>query len=313
MNRTLSLLPLLGSFLPAVAAAQAIDMSHGQQVNVSNAGPTEWNRDAQTVTFSDQARAIRGDVTVDADKLIAFLRKKAPTPGAPPPPPKQDGQGGDDPMGGGSQEIYRLQALGHVHIFTTTDQAWGDKAVYDIDQATLVMTGHALKITTPNDVMTARDVMEYHSNEHMSVGRGDATVTTNDGRRIKADVLVGYSKPNDPAPNQPKPATGGDPMSSGSTKLDKVFAWGHVFIRTPTETVIGDRGVYVPDTSIARVLGHVRITRGQNQLNGAAAIVNMKAGLATMTQGPGARVEGLVTPNETQSGKTDQKAGGPKK
>jgi lipopolysaccharide export system protein LptA len=32
-------------------------------------------------------------------------------------------------------------------------------------------------------------------------------------------------------------------------------------------------------------------------LNGAAAIVNMKTGLATLTQTPGGRVQGLVVPN----------------
>jgi lipopolysaccharide export system protein LptA len=35
-------------------------------------------------------------------------------------------------------------------------------------------------------------------------------------------------------------------------------------------------------------------------MNGAAAIVNMKTGVATMTQLPGARVEGLIVPNEQQ-------------
>ena len=53
----------------------------------------------------------------------------------------------------------------------------------------------------------------------------------------------------------------------------------------------------MPDTGLARVVGHVHVTRGENQLNGAAAIVNMKTGLATMTQAPGKRVQGLVVPN----------------
>ena len=36
-----------------------------------------------------------------------------------------------------------MQAEGDVRIFTPTDQAQGDHAVYDIDQAVLVMTGRA--------------------------------------------------------------------------------------------------------------------------------------------------------------------------
>ncbi len=62
-----------------------------------------------------------------------------------------------------------------------------------MDQAVLVVTGHALKLTTPNDVLTARDDLEYWSQKHMAVARGNAVVVTNDGRRIAADTLVAYT------------------------------------------------------------------------------------------------------------------------
>ncbi len=98
------------------------------------------------------------------------------------------------------------------------------------------------------------------------------------------------------------PANGQDPIGS-SGKLEKVNAFGHVVVRTQTETVYGDRGVYVPDTGIARIVGNVHITRGQNQLNGAAAIVNMHTGIATMTEDPGARVQGLIVPSDANGAK----------
>ncbi|GAB6853743.1 LptA/OstA family protein [Asaia astilbis] len=312
-------LPLPGaSFLGlsgAQALAQSLDMSHGEQVNISSAGPQTYDHDAQTVTFVDRARAVRGDVTIDADQLIGFLRKKAPDPNAPPPPPsdqKADGQKSDSDEGamGGSMELYRMEAIGHVHIYTSTDQAWGDKALYDIDQAVLVMTGKALKLTTPQDVLTARDVMEYHANTRMSVGRGDATVTTNDGKRIKGDVLVAFSKPDNATPAPSKPAAGAagsDGTAQRSSKLDRAYAWGHVMLRTPNETATGDRGVYVFDTQMARLIGHVHVTSGQNQNNGASAIVNMKTGVAIMNPAPGQRVEGMVIPNEASSSKPGDK------
>lgn len=287
------------------AFAQALDMSHGEQVTISSAGPQTYDHDAQTVTFVDRARAVRGDVTIDADQLIGFLRKKAPDPNAPQPAPDEK-KSGDDGAMGGSMELYRMEAIGHVHIYTSTDQAWGDKALYDIDQAVMVMTGKALRLTTPQDVMTARDVMEYHANTRMSVGRGDATVTTNDGKRIKADVLVAFSKPDStqPAGSKPAatPASGGD-GTARSSKLDRAYAWGHVVLRTPNETATGDRGVYVFDTQMARLIGHVHVTSGQNQNNGASAIVNMKTGVAIMNPAPGQRIEGLVIPNEAASSK----------
>ncbi|NLG91899.1 MAG: hypothetical protein GX486_08595, partial [Acetobacter sp.] len=213
----------------------------------------------------------------------------------------QKAAGGDD-QDSGANEIFRLEAIGHVHIFTQTDQAWGDKAVYDMDQAVLVMTGKAMKLTTPQDVLTARDSMEYYSQQRISIGRGNATVTTNDQRQIRADVLVGYSAPPDQNAQPQQQAnnnnsSSSDPLSSGSGKLEKVNAFGHVWVHTQTEIVTGERGVYVPDTGIARIVGNVHITRGPNQIQGAAAIINMHTGIATMTERPGSRVSGLVVPN----------------
>ncbi|WP_407927070.1 LptA/OstA family protein [Acetobacter garciniae] len=354
---------------PHAAHAQAIDLSHGGQITVTAKGGFDWDQNQKKVTAYDQAQAVRGDVTVTADKLIAYYRKKAPlapdaaggstggnaagdaanatggaatgTPGAaqpaaaqsgpsapgtapaappgpapvgaapPAPPAAQNGApapapGGDD-QDSGANEIFRLEAIGHVHIFTQTDQAWGDKAIYDMDQAVLVMTGNALKLTTPQDVLTARDSMEYYSQTRISIGRGNATVTTNDHRQIRADVLVGYSAPPAPAgqngqaeqtakPEQKQDASS-DPLTNGSGKLEKVNAFGHVWVRTQTEVVTGERGVYVPDTGIARVVGNVHITRGPNQIQGNAAIINMHTGLATMTEQPGGRVSGVVVPN----------------
>jgi lipopolysaccharide export system protein LptA len=320
---------LAAALAPHALRAQAIDLSHGGPVTVTAAGGIDWNQAAQTVTAHDDARAVRGNVTVTADRLIAHYRKKAAPPGAKPdaapkatpavaasaapnaaPTAASSAPGSPDDTG--NNEIYRLDADGHVHIYTATDQAWGDHAVYDIDQAVLVMTGKAMRLTTPQDVMTARDTMEYWSQKHMAVGRGDARVTSNDGRRIAADTLVGYTIDNG-APAAGGAAAAAKPAAKpvakteqandtlgAAGKLQRVEAFGHVQVRTPTEIVNGDRGVYVPDTGLARIVGHVHVTRGENVLNGAAAIVNMKTGIATMTEVPGARVQGLVVPNEQQ-------------
>ena len=299
------------------ACAQQIDLSSGGPVTVTALGGIDWDQGAQTITAYDQARAVRGLVTVDADRLIAFYRKKKIPPGAPPaattsaPPAATPAAATPDDTG--NNEIYRLKAIGHVHIYTATDQAWGDQALYDIDQSVLVLTGHALRLTTPTDVVTARDSMEYWPQIHRSVARGDAILTTSDGRRIQADILVGYSVPDHPAPGQaparpvqtvaatnaPPP----DPLTS-SGKLKKAEGYGDVVVRTPTETVRGERGVYLTDTGIARIVGNVRITRGQNQLNGQAAIVNMHTGLANLTEDPGDRVQGLIVPNQQPAKQT---------
>ena len=153
----------------------------------------------------------------------------------------------------GGNEIYRVQAEGNVRIFTPTDQAQGDRAVYDLDQAVLVMTGRALKLTTPNDVLTARDSLEYWPQKHMAVARGNAVVVTNDGRRVAADTLVAYTADAPATPGTTRRNTD-DPLAA-SGKLQKVEAFGNVSVRTATDTATGDRAVYVPDTGIARLAG----------------------------------------------------------
>ena len=126
-------------------------------MNVTALGGIDWDQAVQTVTAHEDARAVRGTATVTADMLVAHYRKKAGAAGSGAPPaggvqkaaatataaaaadavaPATEGDTGNN-------EIYRLNAEGHVHIYTQTDQAWGDHAVYDIDQSVLVLTATA--------------------------------------------------------------------------------------------------------------------------------------------------------------------------
>ena len=282
--------PLLAALLAMLAvpvAAQPIDLSRGGPVDVTAAGGFEWHDQEQKVIAFGDARAVRADVTILADRLVALYRKR---------PGTQPGASAEQ----GGNEIYRLEAEGHVRIVTPTDEAVGDRAVYDIDQAVLVMTGGALRLTTPQQVITARDSLEYWSDRRMAVARGAAVVVTTDGRRISADTLVGYTTPDASAqPAATRPATAqADPAASG--KLQRVEGFGNVEVRTATDIVRGERGVYVVDAGVARVVGRVRVTHGQNQLNGPAADVNMKTGIARMIAEPGGRVQGMIVPNDAQ-------------
>jgi lipopolysaccharide export system protein LptA len=277
--------------------AQQLDMSHGGPISITAKDGIELRQEQRQVIARGDARAVRQNVTVVADRLTAFYRPKS---GAAPAQPAPSVVEATDT---GGNEIYRVQAEGSVRIFTPTDQALGDRAVYDLDQAVLVMTGRALKLTTPNDVLTARDSLEYYPQKHMAVARGDAVVVTNDGRRVAADYLVAYTADAPASPGQQQNTD--DPLAA-SGKLQKVEAFGNVTIRTVTDTAIGDRAVYVPDTGIARLAGRVRITRGSNQLDGSEAEVNMKTGISRLLAGTGARVQGLVLPNDA----TNPQSGG---
>lgn len=299
---------LLALLIAAPAAsAQPLDLSSGGPLEITARGGFEWHDTEQLVIASGDARAVRGNVTVLADKLVARIRKKAVTGDAKPAAANiaSSTANGTDAETGGN-EVYRLEAHGNVRILTTTDEAIGDDATYDIDQAVMILTGAHLKLTTPHQVLTARDTMEYWSDKRMAVGRGNAVVITDDGRRLAGDVLVSYiTDPNAPVagapaakPASPTPAKASTDPLTDSGKIQRIEAFGNVEVRTAIDTVRGDRGVYVPDTGIAIVEGNTRITHNNQQFNGAAADINMKTGIARLRSGPAERVRGVIVPND---------------
>lgn len=266
-----------------LASAQMAELNQGGPIEVTAREGIEWRQNEQVVIARGAARAVRGGVTIDADLLLARYRPRGGAPAEA--RPASEGPGG-------ASEIWRLEAEDNVVIKTATDRAEGDRAIYDLDQAVMVLTGRSLRLTSPDNVLTARDSVEYWPQRRMAVARGDAVVVTKDDRRVRADVLVAYFKE---APTEPAAAPG-----QGSN-LDKVEAYGRVEIRTPEEVVRGDTGVYTPPNSIARLLGNVRIVRGDNVLTGCEAIVNMDTGISRLVACPGVPVRGIIVPGEGQN------------
>jgi lipopolysaccharide export system protein LptA len=297
------------------AAAQGIDLSRGGPVDVTANDGIEWRQADQVVIARGNARAVRGGVAVDADRLMARYRPsrdRASAGGAGTAPAGGSASAAPEATLGGSSEIWRLEAEGDVRIATATDTARGDRAVYDIDQAVLVLTGRNLSLNSAQQVITARDSLEYWSGKRMAVARGDAVVVDRqENRRVRADTLVAYFLEDAPGtanapPQRQQPvrpaAAPGAREAPGAGRIDRVEGFGNVEIRTATEVVRGDRGVYSPATCMARLVGNVRITRGENQLNGREAVVDVCRGVARLVSAPGERVQGLIQPNQDEGG-----------
>lgn len=278
---------LLLAALPLAARAQPIDLTTGGPVEITARDGIEWRRDDSMVIARGNARAVREGVTVEADRLIARYRPRSGTQ----PAPASTAAAPDSGMMGGANEIYRVEAEGNVVIFTETDRAVGDRAVYDMDQAVMVLTGRDISLTSTDQRITARDSLEYWSGKRMAVARGEAVATDAEDHTIRADVLVGHFRPAAPAgqPAQPDAQAG---------KMERVEAFGNVEVRTADEVLRGDRGFYSPDDQIARVAGNVRITRGQNQINGPLAEANLRTGVSRMLSVPGGRVQGVIVQEE---------------
>ncbi len=263
----LALAPVLA---PGAGRAQGLALGESAgsgPLNVEADDGIEWRRDEQVYIARGNARATRGNVTVRADTLTARYRPKP---------------------GGSDTEIWRLEAEGGVVITSPSETAYGDRAVYTIDDRIMVLTGRALKMVTQTDVITARDSLEYWEDDRLAVARGQARDVRQD-REIRADVLTARFAPD----------------RDGKLQLSRIDAFGNVDIRTPKEIARGAQGVYTAANGVATLVGDVRITRGQNQLNGEVAEVNLNTGVSRMlSAGRGeqakSRVRGLFVPEKQQ-------------
>ena len=227
----------------------------------------EWLREEKMYRARGDAIARRGDVTVYADELAAHYRDKKTS------------------SGEGKSEIWRLDAVGNVRIVSPNEAAFGDRARYDADEAVLVLVGDDLRFETPDQIVTARDSLEYWEQKQLAVARGDANAkATDEEKEISADVLTLVFQSD----------------SRGELKARRMDAFGNVVIMTPQEVARGDQGVYDVATGIATLDGHVKITRGENQVNGDRAEVDLNTGISRLlatNDGTGNRVHGLLVPD----------------
>lgn len=260
-----TVLGLYGLSNTAQANPLGLAQNGGGGLEVESDNGIEWRRDEQLLIARGNAVAKRGTSRVDADELQALYRDRD-----------------------GNSEIYRIIAIGNVKLSSDTDVATGDKAVYDIDQAVVVLTGDNLKYTTPKETLTARDSLEYWETERIAVARGDAVAVSQE-RTLRGDTLTARF----------------DAGANGANELRRIDGQGNVNIRTPTDFVVGDQGVYDAKTGIATLIGSVKITRGENQLNGDRAVVDLNTGISRLTAdgngGGKSRVRGLLVPEKDEN------------
>lgn len=228
-----------------------------------------WLRNEKKFVARGQARAVQGDVSIAAETLSATYRDET----------------------GSDMQLDILEADGGVQIIARDSTATGDHARYDIPSGKAVMTGQNLRMTSPDQTVTAQDTFEYWAHEGKLVARGQAKVV------------------------RPKPEGGQDTLSAdeitailgqnaqGKRVLKSMTATGHVVITTPTEVVTGAQGFYNADTNIAELSGGVTIKRGPNMLEGAKAIVNLNTNTSELIggAGPDGRVRGVFYPGSEKN------------
>lgn len=191
------------------------------------------------------------------------------------------------------QEIWKITAEGAVKITTPKETITSDTAEYMVETGVFTLRGKPVKLDNGKGVLTAALVV-YNSKVRVANVTGGAQVVE-DKKRVRADRFVAYFKDD-----------------AGKQSLKRVEAIGNVVITTPTEIARGNRGDYDAETQVATLTGNVRLTRGDNQLNGDRAVVNMKSGISRLladsgapssSPGQGKRVRVLIMPGQADSGK----------
>jgi lipopolysaccharide export system protein LptA len=281
--------------------------SSDQPIHIEAERGIEWQQSNRLYIARGHALASRGQSSVHADTLYAYYRQTAgpQTPGADNTPRgDKPAAVGDKPAAGAnvlmsdsSTEIYRLEAVGNVRFANPTQTAYGDHAVYDVDQAVMVMTGKNLRLETDKETVTARDSLEWYDQKQIAVARGDA-VAVKEGKSIRGDTLVAeVERPE----NQP-------------ARIHRVDAYGNVIIASADQIAQGDQGVYNLDTGIATLTGRVSVTKGDNELRGQYGVVDTNNNVSRVLATPpdtasasgGPRVEGLLIPNRKPGSALDR-------
>jgi len=306
MKRAALFVLLAATTLAAPTWAKDAPQSHGGGVDLTSGksgtplevysdNGMELSQDLKTVIAHGNAKAIRGNITVKSDTMIAYYRDKSETPAGPAtkkPGKKADKKAGAQPGGdeqSGGSEIWRVEAIDHVTIASPSQTVYGDHADYNIDNAVVVVTGKDLKMVTPTDLITARDALEYWDQKQVAVARGNAKATRAD-KSVAGDVLTAdFAKDSD-----------------GKMAISKAHADKNVVLTTPTEVVTGDHADYDVESGIVIITGNdVHLTREQNTLDGQYAVINLNTGISKLYPvAPGGatngtqRVKGVFTPQK---------------
>lgn len=235
-------------------AAEAPAVDSSLPVEISAKHSLEWNRKEKTYVAREDAVAKQGNFSVSSNTLTAHY---------------------DDAKG--ATDITKLVASGNVIIQSPPYTAHGEEATYDVPGNSAILTGGNLSIETATEKLTARDRVEFFGLENRLTAVGNA-VAVRGTDRMQADTMDAFFKKG----------------ADNKLALQKITANGNVSIRTPRETVTGNKGVYDVTAGKAVLTGIIRIKQGENWLEGTRAVVDLKTGISQLFAEGNAATEGRV-------------------
>jgi len=250
-----------------LAHAQGINPVEGNKkpVEISAGKTLEWHQKDKQYIADGDVEAKQGDVTILSNKLVADYR---------------------DNEKGGNVEIWQITAEKNVQIKNIDSTATSNKAVYNVETGIAVLTGGNLKLTTPDQVITAIQRMEYNTNNGQAKAVGNARIVRGSDTLTANTLTANFVKD-----------------INGKQTLKSASAIGNVIIKTPEETLTGNNGFFNAKSNTAEVKGNVKIVRGPNTLEGDRAEINLKTNISKMYGSPktGKRVKAVFFPGSNKN------------
>ena len=262
--------PTLVNLAVPQAAAQGIGVLNKSKspVVIEAENGVEWRRKDKVYIAKGNATATQGKTRIRADELKAHYKQGA----------------------NGKTQIWKVTATGKVDIKTEKETATGEQAIYLVETGVFILRGKNLKLATKKQTITASERIEYRSKDKRAYVVGNAKVVEGD-KVIRASRFIAYLKDG----------------KDGKVKMRRVEAVGGVIITTKNEVIRANRGDYNGESKLATLTGDVKLTRGDNQLNGQKAIVNLETGISRMV----GRVSVLLVPRSGPEGKSKKGSRGP--
>lgn len=257
------------SFVPLPSFAQ-----DNTPLEVTADGTLEWLRDDKIFVARKNALAKQGDSSVAGETLTATYREN-------------EGEGG-------GMQIWKVTAAQNVVLNSGQSQAFGDDAIYNLDDGLATLTGKNLKMISPDQTVTARDKFEYWVTDGKLNAIGQAKVVrpkpTGGTDILEADTISAIMEDNE----------------SGKRVLKTLEANGNVVITTPTEVITGKHGLYKAASNTADLTGGVKIVRGPNTLEGERAEVDLNTNTSKIfgNNQPSGRVRGVFYPKSENKPQT---------
>ena len=254
--------------ISAAAVAGGLDLASGSKdmpIEITADNGIEWEKNKEILIASGNAKASRGGITVLAEVLRAYYRKKTT----------------------GGTDLYRLEAAGGVKIFSDTESMEGQTAVLDFEQAILKVDGKKVIYKAGPNTITANQQMEYWERQKMAVARGNA-VAIHKGKTLRADVLKALLRKN----------------KTGRSEVYVIEAFNNVLIVSGKDRLRSDSAIYKLDSGMATLKENVSIIRENSILNGDLAEINLKTGISKLltvdsvgSRKERKRVRGLIYPH----------------